>query len=70
MRQIGLAIQNYESLRKVFPSGYVSQFTPAGIDTGPGWGWAALILPMLEEGNVSGQLNFNLPIENPANKLE
>ncbi len=67
LRQIGLAIENYESFRKYLPAGYVSQFQADGTDTGPGWGWAALILPMLEENNVSGQLNFNLPIENTAN---
>ncbi len=67
LRQIGLALQNHESFHKFLPAGYVSQFTANGTDTGPGWGWAALLLPMLEEGNLSGQLNFNLPIENPAN---
>jgi len=63
LRQIGLAIQNYESFRKFFPSGYISQFTANGTDTGPGWGWAALLLPMLEESNLAGQLDLNLPIE-------
>jgi prepilin-type N-terminal cleavage/methylation domain-containing protein/prepilin-type processing-associated H-X9-DG protein len=67
LKQIGLALQNYESYRKYFPSGYVSQFTTGGIDTGPGWGWAALLLPNLEESNVAGQINFKLAIEDPAN---
>jgi prepilin-type processing-associated H-X9-DG protein/prepilin-type N-terminal cleavage/methylation domain-containing protein len=67
LRQIGLAIQNYESFRKYFPSGYISQYTVSGTDTGPGWGWAALLLPTLEEGNLAGLLNFDLPIENTAN---
>src|ERR1700743_2336679 len=64
LKQIGLALQNYESFRKYLPAAYVSQYTANGTDTGPGWGWSALILPMLEESGLSGQLNFNLPIEN------
>ncbi|HTU25419.1 MAG TPA: DUF1559 domain-containing protein [Pirellulales bacterium] len=67
LKQIGLALENYESYKKVFPSGYVSQYTANGTDTGPGWGWATLILPMLEETALANQLNLNLPIENAAN---
>ena len=53
-------MENYESFRKYFPSGYVSQFTANGTDTGPGWGWAALLLPMMEETNLSGHVELRI----------
>src|SRR5207237_3773599 len=28
-------------------------------DVGPGWGWAAFLLPYLEQGSVYKQINFN-----------
>jgi prepilin-type N-terminal cleavage/methylation domain-containing protein/prepilin-type processing-associated H-X9-DG protein len=67
LKQIGLALQHYEASRKAFPSGYVSQFTADDVDTGPGWGWGALVLGYLEEGNLGAPLRLNVPIENAAN---
>ena len=67
LKQIGLALQNYHGSVGAFPPGYVSNFDPGGTDTGPGWGWAAMILPQLEQANLSNAVNFNLPIEVPAN---
>lgn len=29
----------------------------------PGWGWAALILPQIEQGNLAQQINYSLPVE-------
>jgi prepilin-type N-terminal cleavage/methylation domain-containing protein len=37
LKQVGLALLNYESSHKRFPSGYVSQFDGSGNDTRPGW---------------------------------
>ncbi len=67
LRQLGIALQNYESASGSLPSGYISAFDAAGTDTGPGWGWAALLLPYLEEGTLHGRLVFQRPIEDPAN---
>jgi prepilin-type N-terminal cleavage/methylation domain-containing protein len=33
----------------------------------PGWGWAALLLPYLEQGNLAQLIDFNLPVEGPTN---
>ena len=52
LKQIGLALQNYHDTEKSFPSGYVSNFDSSGNDTGPGWGWAASILPQMEQDNA------------------
>jgi prepilin-type N-terminal cleavage/methylation domain-containing protein/prepilin-type processing-associated H-X9-DG protein len=62
LKQIGVALHNYHDSQRVFPSGYLDgNKTPASTpdnDLGPGWGWASLLLPYLEEGNVSRQINF------------
>jgi prepilin-type N-terminal cleavage/methylation domain-containing protein/prepilin-type processing-associated H-X9-DG protein len=68
LKQIGLALLNYESSHKVFPAGYISQVDSDGNDTGPGWGWAALILPQIEEGSLFNQVHLDLPIEDVSNK--
>jgi len=67
LRQIGIALQNYEATFHGLPSGYISQFQPDGTDTGPGWGWAALLLRQLEETSLSALIRFDRPIEDPLN---
>ena len=59
LKQIVLALHNYESVYHVFPSGYIDgntdpQSTPDN-DIGPGWGWASRILPFLEHEDVYEQ---------------
>ncbi len=68
LRQIGVALQTYESAYRSLPSGYISQFTSDGTDTGPGWGWAALLLNNVEENSLSGSIRFKLAIEDAANQ--
>ncbi len=67
LKQIGLALLNYESNHKLFPPGYVSDFDSNGNDTGPGWGWAAMILPQMEESAIYRVIHFDLPIEDASN---
>ncbi len=67
LKQLGLALHNYDGTHRAFPPGYVSNFTAAGDDIGPGWGWAAMLLPQFEQGPLFNAVNFNLNIEAPAN---
>ena len=67
LKQLGLALHNYESAQLTFPPGYVSNFDAAGTDTGPGWGWAAMLLPQIEQKPLFDAINFSLPIESPSN---
>jgi prepilin-type processing-associated H-X9-DG protein/prepilin-type N-terminal cleavage/methylation domain-containing protein len=67
LKQIGLALHNYEGTHHVFPPGYVSNFRADGTDTGPGWGWAAMLLPQMEQKPLFDAVNFSLPIEAPSN---
>lgn len=79
LRQIGLATQNYHSAFNRLPSGYVSFATNNGVapasarmdpdtwDAGPGWGWAAGILPYAEGTAISESLQMDHPIWSPRN---
>jgi prepilin-type N-terminal cleavage/methylation domain-containing protein/prepilin-type processing-associated H-X9-DG protein len=67
LKQIGLALANYESAHQVFPPGYVSRFASDGTDTGPGWGWAAMALPQTEQAPLYAAVNLNLGVEHPSN---
>ena len=62
LKQIGIALHNYHGRMKAFPPGYVDRNpnpdSDASFDQGPGWGWAALLLNDLEQGNVYNQINL------------
>src|SRR5437867_2846443 len=57
LKQIGLALHNYHDRNKHLPPGYLSKDKPDGTDGGPGWGWATLILPDIEQGNLYQQID-------------
>jgi prepilin-type N-terminal cleavage/methylation domain-containing protein/prepilin-type processing-associated H-X9-DG protein len=74
LKQIGLAIANYESAIGCIVPGYISGSGPHGwagvpgydpdpftLDNGPGWGWLALLLSEIEQGPLHNAINFNLP---------
>lgn len=63
IRQVALALQTAHDVKRTLPAGYVSGFDALGADTGPGWGWAAAILPHVEEAAIFHQIDFNRPIE-------
>ncbi len=68
LKQIGLACHNYHDAQKCFPPGYlaVSAYTDGATDTAPGWGWAAFLLPYLEQDNLYRQINLAQPVQNSA----
>jgi prepilin-type N-terminal cleavage/methylation domain-containing protein/prepilin-type processing-associated H-X9-DG protein len=68
LKQIGLAMQNYHGSSQTLPPGYVSNFDASGNDTGPGWGWAAMLLPQMEQRPLFDAMNFNTSIETPSNQ--
>jgi len=67
LKQIGVALHTYETATRSFPPGYVSSFDASGNDTGPGWGWAAMLLPQVEQKPLFDTVNFNLPVEDVSN---
>ena len=68
LKQVGLALHNYHDAVGSLPPGLLSKPGPDGDNTGPGWGWAAMILPQIEQAAVANAINFGLPIEAPANQ--
>jgi prepilin-type N-terminal cleavage/methylation domain-containing protein/prepilin-type processing-associated H-X9-DG protein len=67
LKQIGVALHSYHDQSKCFPPGYVSRFDASGNDTGPGWGWASILLPFVEQTALDRSIGFGLPIEGSAN---
>ena len=67
LKQVGLALHSYEGTVQILPPGYLSAFTTKGDDVGPGWGWAAMILPHVEQRAIYASANFGLNVEVPAN---
>ena len=74
LKQIGLAIANYESTHGCIVSGYISSGAslasfgvpgynpdPHTNDSGPGWGWLALLLNQTEQSPLYNAINFSLP---------
>jgi prepilin-type N-terminal cleavage/methylation domain-containing protein/prepilin-type processing-associated H-X9-DG protein len=69
LKQIGLALPQFHDAKRHFPPGYAAKVTysDGATDTSPGWGWAAHILPYIEEENLSKLIRFDLPIQDPQN---
>src|SRR3954452_22397005 len=73
LKQIGLALHNYEGVNRVFPPAYVTANTRQdgsayGVSYGdeyrngpPGWAWGVFLLPYLEQDNLYRQLDLAHP---------
>jgi prepilin-type N-terminal cleavage/methylation domain-containing protein/prepilin-type processing-associated H-X9-DG protein len=66
LKQIGLAMHNYHDRNGAFPPGYSSNQTYTD-GSGPGWGWAAFLLPDLEQENVHRLIDFARPVTAAGN---
>jgi prepilin-type N-terminal cleavage/methylation domain-containing protein/prepilin-type processing-associated H-X9-DG protein len=70
LKQVGIAIHNYHDTYRTIPAGWIGQEVPGGrplAEGTPGWGWAAMLLPFLEEENVKERLiDFRLSIDDPV----
>jgi len=60
LRQMGVALVNYESARRAFPPGHdaLSERNHA---------WSSFILPFLEEEGLAGRMIYSLPWDHPQN---
>lgn len=62
LKQLVLAIHNYEATHGLFPPGYLHNFDPTGSGANQmGFGWGLMSLPQLEQSNLYVQFNFNIP---------
>ncbi|MEM7311771.1 MAG: DUF1559 domain-containing protein [Planctomycetota bacterium] len=66
LRQLGIAVHNFESANRHLPPGYLSTDDsfrdPETWDAGPGWGWMSYLLPYIEEGGIADNLDMNQPL--------
>ena len=61
LKQIGLALHNYHGRVKSFPPGFlaVNEFGRPDLDGVNGFGWAAFLLPELDQGPLHKVLDFD-----------
>lgn len=71
LKQFGLALHNYHDTHNAFPSGWIgvnpASPTVANFEGVSGFGWGAMILPMLDQAPLYNRINFSLSILDPAN---
>lgn len=71
LKQIGLALHHYAETNNSFPAawrGYDDEEPDKPCVYGdPGWGWAAAILPFMENGNLADLADLNLPVGDEKN---
>ncbi len=65
LKQIGLAIHNYESSLRILPPGTVGQIAIAGDDRMHTW--LTLILPYVDQAPLHAQYDFNVPFDHANN---
>jgi prepilin-type N-terminal cleavage/methylation domain-containing protein/prepilin-type processing-associated H-X9-DG protein len=70
LKQVGLALHNYENSQGVYPPGGVADESLPG-NAGSIWGapggnniasWRALVIPMMEGGNIYNAINFSVSL--------
>jgi len=52
LKQIGLAMHNYQDTNGALPAGWVTSSPAGAIAPSPGWAWSYLILPQIEQDNL------------------
>jgi prepilin-type N-terminal cleavage/methylation domain-containing protein/prepilin-type processing-associated H-X9-DG protein len=68
LKQIGLALHNYHDTNQWLPPGVTSaHVSDEGETDAPGWGWAAHLLPYVEQDNLFRTIRFDLSIAAPRN---
>jgi prepilin-type N-terminal cleavage/methylation domain-containing protein/prepilin-type processing-associated H-X9-DG protein len=67
MKQMGLALFNYESAMGVFPPAFTAQGRASNCTQSWGHTWSNYIMPYLEQGNKYNALNFLSPAGFPPN---
>jgi prepilin-type N-terminal cleavage/methylation domain-containing protein/prepilin-type processing-associated H-X9-DG protein len=58
LKQIGLALHNYESTHGIFPIGYLDVFRGNAPSRDGGWAWDAYLLPFVDQAPLYNTLDF------------
>jgi prepilin-type N-terminal cleavage/methylation domain-containing protein/prepilin-type processing-associated H-X9-DG protein len=64
LKQIGLGLHHYHDSNLALPPGYLATqaYVDGATDTAPGWGWAAHVLPYVEQAPLFRQIDFTRPV--------
>ena len=66
LKQIGLAIHNYESSLSVYPFGKGGSYGFPGTPVYARWSQHAMLLPYMDQGPLYNAINFNNPPDTPG----
>jgi prepilin-type N-terminal cleavage/methylation domain-containing protein len=66
LKQLGLAMHNYEATFERLPPGYV--YEPGSDGNSLGHGWGAFVLPFIEEQAIFDAIDFDLPVFHSKNQ--
>lgn len=67
LRQIGMALHNYESALRTLPPGCMQWRPWRGSTLLKNMAWSALILPYMEESNLHHMVDFDYAFDHPRN---
>lgn len=71
LKQLALAMHNYESMHRAFPPGYIHRFGAVGsaeeLANHAGLAWGAMLLPQLEQPALYAALDPNVPVWDVVN---
>ena len=67
LKQLGLAVHNYESSRRELPPGY--EYAPGPNGNSRGYSWTTWVLPFMELGALYEQIDFERPVFDNVNAL-
>ena len=63
LKQIATGLHNYHDTHSTFPPGWIGVTNQwHHVEGNSGWGWAAMILPEIEQRNIFEQINFSTPV--------
>jgi prepilin-type N-terminal cleavage/methylation domain-containing protein len=62
IRQVGLAVQNYESAFRTFPTTNTGSGTPGNPNGSGLYSWLAMILPQMEQTPLFQSIDFHVPM--------
>lgn len=70
LKQIGIALHNYHDTFNTFPPGWIGVTGGRADVEGPsGFGWAAFLLPQIEQKNLHERIDFSQPLSAPVNAI-
>jgi len=71
LKQIGLALHNYEETHRIYPPGYIARNVAfnsnSTTETGTGFAWGVMLLPFLDQSPLYNKLNLDLDCTDASN---